>query len=133
VNNLSECKTPLEWLLKSNDTGQSSKTILAAITGVEITPQACNGSYDIPYDPSDFGRCYRLVKLFNWKDQLYKVGEVFPKWQPYIKIWDNLEYLYENSQNEELWRLLNSRRDEAMKLDGWEKQSDYHYTRREKL
>ena len=44
----------LEWSL-GNDTGASSKTMLkAAIRPVK--------GGDIPHDPSDFGRCYRLME-----------------------------------------------------------------------
>jgi len=52
--------------------------------------------YDIPHDPDDFGRCYRLLELFpDWKSQLGKVAERFPKWSPFVREWDTLTTMYE--------------------------------------
>ena len=82
-------KSPYEWLM-GRDTGISSRTIYAAITGCPTE------DYDIPHDPDDFGRCYRLLELFpNWKAELHKVAERFPKWKPFIAAWDELTALYE--------------------------------------
>lgn len=83
--------TPIEWLL-SDDTGISSKTILLVMTGSEIT-----GSFwtDIPYDPSDFGRCYRLLQKFpEWRERLPEVAEKYPIWGPMVSAWDELTALY---------------------------------------
>lgn len=44
--------TPIEWLL-SGDTGISSKTICAVMTG---NKKADSFGPDVPHDPSDFGR-----------------------------------------------------------------------------
>jgi hypothetical protein len=51
---------------------------------------------DIPYDPDDFGRCYRLLKLFpSWRAELPKVADVCPKWKPYVEAWDELTAMFE--------------------------------------
>lgn len=74
------------------DTGTSSLTIYSIITG----NKSHHGGYDIPHDPDDFGRCYRLLKSFPWlKASFHKVGERCPEWKPYISAWDELERLYE--------------------------------------
>lgn len=52
-------KTPSEWS-RGRDTGISSGTIYTAATG-DYSPW---GKYDVPHDAADFGRCYRLLKLF---------------------------------------------------------------------
>lgn len=82
--------TPTEWLL-SDDTGMSSKTILAVMTG-------STGSH-IGYPPADnddFGRCYRLLKLFpQWRSRLQEVAVAFPEWGPKVKAWAELEALWE--------------------------------------
>jgi hypothetical protein len=49
---------PREWL-QGRDTGTSSVTICSVITGLP----SHHGHYDVPHDPDDFGRCYRLLKL----------------------------------------------------------------------
>jgi hypothetical protein len=87
----------LGWLLYSNDTGISSETMYTAITGQPILrPHWAPG---VPHDPSDFGRCYRLMKtmaVHGWHQWLPKVSEKFPEWTPFIDAWDELTALYES-------------------------------------
>lgn len=83
--------TIINWLL-SGDSGISSKTICAVMTGSKME----DPGPDIPYDPSDFGRCYRLLALFpEWRERLGEVAEKFPMWGPMVKAWDELTTLYE--------------------------------------
>lgn len=82
--------TPEEWA-RGRDTGVSSLTIYAAITGRDT-----NMPWNIPYDPSDFGRCYRLLKLFpSWRAQLHKVVGICQEWAPFVQHWDELTKIYE--------------------------------------
>jgi hypothetical protein len=84
-------QSPEEWAA-GRDTGTSSFTIYGAITGRPIPRR----QMDIPYDPDDFGRCYRLLKLFPaWREQLPKVAEACPRWEPFVAAWDELTALYE--------------------------------------
>ncbi len=84
--------TPLEWLM-GGDTGISSQTILSVMTG---TPMTGNFGPSVPYDPSDFGRCYRLLGHFpEWKNRLHEVAEKYPRWKPLVDSWDELTVLYE--------------------------------------
>ena len=81
--------TPIDWLL-SGDTGTSSKTICAVMTGSELR------STDVPHDNDDFGRCYRLLRMFpEWRARLHEVAEEFPMWGPMVEAWDELTALYE--------------------------------------
>lgn len=50
-------KSYLDWAL-AEDTGTSSKVILSHLTGTRRSRSST------PSDPSDFGRCYRLLKKF---------------------------------------------------------------------
>lgn len=85
--------TPTDWLL-SGDTGISSETIFRVMVG--STAPVAWGKADIPYDPSDFGRCYRLLQLFpEWRNRLPEVANRFPDWEPFVKEWDSLTALYE--------------------------------------
>ena len=81
------------WII-GHDTGVSSKTIWAVMIGGN--PDRKNTSYwDIPSDPADFGRCYRLLKLIpEWKKDLNKVAKTFPKWKYFIDNWDKMEAMY---------------------------------------
>ncbi|MGB8480705.1 MAG: hypothetical protein WCE63_18005 [Acidobacteriaceae bacterium] len=50
---------------------------------------------DVPYDPADFGRCYRLLQLFPaWKPRLDEVAARYPAWRPLVREWSALESLY---------------------------------------
>ena len=84
-------KTPGEWAV-GRDTGTSSLTIYSAITGKRLPDQ----DFDAPHDPDDFGRCYRLLKLFPaWRKDLGKTIEICPEWKPFVNAWDQLVELYE--------------------------------------
>ncbi len=78
-----------DWIV-GRDTGISSKSIYAAATGA--TPD----QWGVPHDPDDFGRCYRLVKLFPFvKESFRHLVMRCPKWGPFVKNWDELVGLYE--------------------------------------
>lgn len=83
--------TPGDWL-SGGDTGTSSETLWAVMTMQNVR------RYDIPYDPSDFGRCYRLLNLFpSWQSRLGEVSARFPQWAPFVQHWDELTALYEEA------------------------------------
>jgi hypothetical protein len=114
--------TPNEWLL-SEDTGISSRTIFAVMTGSKI-----GGSFgpDVPHDPSDFGRCYRLLALFpEWRERLTEVAEQFPMWRPMVDAWGELTDLYEEeSKNADrkapkLYSRMQALIDEGRIAAGW--------------
>ena len=87
----SEAKRRQEWLM-SGDTGVSSKAIFAVLTGSKVTR-----TDNWPSDPSDFGRCYRLLERFpEWKDRMDEVAKALPAWHPLILYWNEIEMLYLN-------------------------------------
>jgi hypothetical protein len=107
--------TPNEWIL-GRDTGTSSKTIWAVMTG-----STCRDP-GRPYDADDFGRCYRLLTLFpGWRVRLSEVTAQFPMWTPLVEAWDDLTALYEGGKFRELYDRIRSMEDEIMRLDGWTK------------
>jgi hypothetical protein len=82
---------PTDWA-RGRDTGISSGTIYSVITG---NPSPCR-SHGIPHDPSDFGRCYRLLELFPaWKHRLGAVAAAYPAWKPFVREWYKLTEMYE--------------------------------------
>lgn len=86
--------TPEEWAA-GRDTGISSLTIYTIITG-----RGGQNQYGVPRDPSDFGRCYRLLKLFpSWRAKLSEVARCRPEWKELVDHWDELTELYEAEQN----------------------------------
>lgn len=88
-------KSEMEWLA-GRDTGTSSKTIFAAATGIRMDRH----DLDIPYDPDDFGRCYRLVRLFPRMRPTEPIIRrhllhICPAWAPFIDAWDQMVELWE--------------------------------------
>lgn len=83
----------LDWIV-GNDTGTSSQTIWAVLMGA--TPR----HRSTPSDPSDFGRCYRLLKLMPaWRARLSEVATRYPEWSALVAHWDELTTLYEQELN----------------------------------
>lgn len=85
----------LEWLL-GTDTGISSKTIFFVLASTEQLRTCTNLDWDdVPHDPSDFGRCHRLLEKFPaWRDRLDEVAEAYPAWQPFADAWEQMTALY---------------------------------------
>jgi hypothetical protein len=86
----------LEWL-KGTDTGVSSMTIVSVLSEKHalLADGRLRHGGDVPHDPSDFGRCYRLLQLFpEWKARLGEVAAKYPKWKPLVEAWDQLEALW---------------------------------------
>jgi hypothetical protein len=81
--------SPKAWL-DGWDTGASSKTIWFCL--YRGGPGMCPS---IPMDPSDFGRCLRLVRAFGWRSRLDEVTALVPAWGPFVTAWDELAALYD--------------------------------------
>jgi hypothetical protein len=84
--------TPEEWLL-SADTGVSSATIWHVMTG---RPMPFGWRPGAPHDPSDFGRCFRLLaRIPDWRGRMPEVAAAYPEWAALVAAWDELSALYE--------------------------------------
>ena len=82
-----------EWAA-SNDTGISSAVIWTAMTGTGL-PRYSGYGASPPQDPSDFGRCHRLLAKFpEWRSRLGEVAEKHPRWAPLVREWGRLERIY---------------------------------------
>lgn len=93
--------TPAEWLM-GGDTGVSSKAICAHMAGIAGGHR--NQAWpDVPHDPSDFGRCYRMLKLFpEWVERIPEMAAREPTdanrnvlWAKLAPAWGELTALYE--------------------------------------
>lgn len=74
-----------EWFL-SDDTGMSSKTIAAFMCGADLSKCYWVGA---PSDPSDLGRCLRLLERFpEWKPRMPEMASVNKQWAKIIPYWD---------------------------------------------
>lgn len=89
------------WIV-GEDTGVSSCAIWAVMMGVHENLR----SRSTPSDPSDFGRCFRLLKLIpEWEDSLSKMkvidydctinGVLYPKvWSSFVDNYYKMKRLY---------------------------------------
>lgn len=85
----------LTWL-NGTDTGTSSLAIFSVCSerGFMAT-RFRSDMHTAPSDPSDFGRCYRLLERFPaWRSRLGEVAARFPEWRDLVAAWDELESLY---------------------------------------
>ena len=80
----------VRYILKG-DTGVSSETIIAA--ALKTRRRDFRG--DAPYDPADFGRCYRLLQRFPWLRPLaFPILDRRPEWRELVRNWDELVKVY---------------------------------------
>ena len=119
--------TPNEWII-GGDTGISSQTIWTVLTGTPLK------GGDIPHDPSDFGRCYRLLKAIpGWGDRMQEVADASPKWNPLVREWDKMTELWEKESPSgtcpELYDFMKSLYDECMEAGGWVKTGPCSWTK----
>jgi hypothetical protein len=84
----------LRWVV-GGDTGSSSLAIWAAYMDVPEYESGFHGA--VPWDPSDFGRCHRLLMLLpvpERKIALDKTAKAYPRWVPMVREWDKLTALF---------------------------------------
>jgi len=80
-----EAKKIMEWLM-SDDTGLSSVSICAHMTGAK-TMQGRR----YPSDPSDLGRCLRLLERFpEWESRINEMAVYGTGWIGLVKHWDKI-------------------------------------------
>lgn len=78
-------KRLIEWFV-SGDTGLSSEAIAAHMSGAGSRKRM-----DYPSDPSDLGRCLRLLdKIPEWKDRIGEMSQYSPGWAGLVKNWDKI-------------------------------------------
>lgn len=96
--------------------------------GVARDGDSCYADFDVPYDWDDFSRCYDLVEYGEvTKEELQKVVEAFPYYKPIIDRWDDLVEAYLSPGSKGVFQILESTRDEVMKLMGYVKMGGGYY------
>lgn len=80
------------WWMRNGERGVSSETIWQTLDDRGISLTLPNH----PLDPSDFKRCYLLLKAIpEWKLKLYLMKEVSPVWSRLVDNWDKLTEMLE--------------------------------------
>ena len=73
------------WMV-GDDTGSSSMAIACHMAGIEN-----QAFWTAPYDPSDLGRCLRLLELFpEWKLRMREMAQHSARWDALTAVWDEL-------------------------------------------
>ncbi|HEX7906796.1 MAG TPA: hypothetical protein VF534_01705 [Paraburkholderia sp.] len=85
------------WLI-NGDTGISSQTMAAIALGA--TNLSSSGwNVDAPHDPSDFGRCYRLVqKVPEIREHFPRIAKKVKAFAGILREWDALVRIYERDK-----------------------------------
>ena len=82
--------------------GISSQTIWEVMLGIVMEGRSNRCRYSVPYDPTDFKRCYLLLQeIPEWRERLPEVALIFPEWEPLVANWSELERLYEEGSESE--------------------------------
>ena len=80
----------LKWW-KGDDTGISSRAIVCFFEGIPTD----RWGYGHPLDPSDFGRCVRLLEVApHYRKRLPEMTVLSNEWEVLAAHWDELEALY---------------------------------------
>jgi len=80
----------IEWFC-SDDTGMSSEAIAAHMWGANSRLK-CRDMWCAPSDPSDLGRCLRLLKLFpEWKPRIHEMKSYGKEWTFFVDHFAELE------------------------------------------
>lgn len=83
----------VEWAT-GRGCGLSSETMLRASFGLPV-------SGHIPWDVSDFGRCYGMLRALPWvRESFPAIAKLSPAWADYIENWAALEAAYESEQDQ---------------------------------
>jgi len=83
-----------QWWMKYGETGLSSKTMWYHFMN------CADFAIDYPHDPSDFGRCYKLLEAVpEWKSRIKELASLSPVWKKLVENWDKLSRMYEDLIN----------------------------------
>lgn len=89
------------WLA-SHDTGMSSLYMASVLSG-----QICSSGFAFPWDPSDFGRCIRLIEAVpEMAGFINKMQSHGPEWAAIVANWEEWKKLYHDENSEELYRQM---------------------------
>ena len=90
---LKENNDNLNSWLATGERGISSEAIASKLSGINIVNPIWATTY--PCDPSDFGRCLKLLDAVpEFKPRLPEMMSVHPVWAKLLENWDELERLY---------------------------------------
>lgn len=82
----------LAWWVLGNDVGLSSLALLAFMERNNLPK---SDRYDHPLDPSDLGRCMKLMDIEpSYRERIHEIAVLSPEWAALSEHWSELEALY---------------------------------------
>lgn len=99
-------KKLLKWWCCGN-VGSSSEAIVFVMCGLSPETILKDSWTPYPHDSTDFGRCYKLLKIFpEWKERIKEMGCLGEIWKRIASAWGELETLYEQENHKKLYKRL---------------------------
>ncbi len=94
--------TLADWILNwnaGNDTGLSSRSIVCVMTGTPAKLLLASWGIHAPSDPSDVGRCVRLLNLAethgaHWRARMGEMASAGKEWAALAPRWADIEVAY---------------------------------------
>ena len=84
----------MKWWLKNGNQGVSSNTMFKVLNNYHMQPNGSTGCH--PLDPSDFRRCYWLIKCIpQWESRLDKMRTQSKQWAAIVDNWTLLSKMLE--------------------------------------
>lgn len=80
------------------DRGLSSEAMWSRMMGAPPESRVANAftGWNHPHDPSDFGRCERLLNLIpEWRVRLPEMAVLTPEWARLAERWADIQKLYD--------------------------------------
>lgn len=104
----------IEWIA-THSVGVSSRTMWAGLMDVNTPSKDFAWRFDVPYDASDFGLCYDLVRFCDVDpvSDFPRIVVRFPWYKPVLDNWDGLCRLYESAQYLQVYEVLSKIRKEV--------------------
>ena len=110
-------KRLLEWWC-CGDVGESSEAIVFVMCSLPPKTILKDLWTPYPHDSSDFGRCYKLLKVFpEWKKRIKEMGCLGEIWKRIALAWDELEKLYEQNSHKKLYTKLQQLQPDELEND----------------
>ncbi|HCD1107773.1 hypothetical protein [Morganella morganii] len=92
----------LKRWMSSDDTGLSSLYMASVLSDGGFTAE-----FAFPWDPSDFGRCIRLIEAVpEMAGFISKMQSHGPEWTAIVANWEEWKKLYHDENGEELYRQM---------------------------
>tara|TARA_B100002019_G_C20940242_1_gene436463 strand:- start:41 stop:523 length:483 start_codon:yes stop_codon:yes gene_type:complete len=94
----------LDKWLKSDEVGLSSKYLAKVLS----QRNDFNAEYAVPYDPSDFQRCRKMLDAApELKERLYLISDVSEVWKGLFEDWNKICDSIDNEEYGEAYNLIN--------------------------